>query len=165
MTYIGVGVGLALVLQFVRVFRMPQGGSVSLETLPIVILAFAFGPRIGMLSGLLFGILQLMLDAYIVHPVQLLLDYPLPFAAIGLAGLWKERKALSLALAYFLRFLFHFISGVVFFGEYAPEGSNVLVYSAVYNGSYLIPEAIIVGLVGVWLWRRIESRGFISLEG
>jgi len=65
------------------------------------------------------------------------LDYPLAFGALGLAGLFSSNVVLATFVGIFGRFLAHFISGVVWFGQYAPEGTPVAVYSAIYNGSYL----------------------------
>ncbi|MBB6451247.1 thiamine transporter [Geomicrobium halophilum] len=145
---------LALILSFVS-FPGPwaQGGSVSLMMVPIFIMAFRHGWRVGVLTGLLVGIVNLMYNAYIVHPIQLLLDYPLPYAALGLAGLFAIRNRtgklslgwalLGLLFAAFLRFLSHGISGVIWFGSLAPDGMNVYLYSFVYNASYLLPEVLI----------------------
>lgn len=161
--YIGISLALSAVLSMVKLVSLPQGGSVCLEALPIVVMAFLFGPKIGVLTGLLWGLLQLLIGPFIVHPAQLLLDYPLPYAALGLAGLWANRKYLGIILGFGIRLVFHVISGVVFFSEYAPEGTPVLTYSLIYNGSFLIPEAILVGVVGYWLWRRLVQNGIASL--
>lgn len=159
---IGVALALAAVLSMVKLFQMPQGGSVSLETLPIIIMALLYGPRIGILTGFMYGLFQLLLGPFIVHPIQLLLDYPLPFAALGLAGIWKKRQPLGIAVGFAFRLSFHVISGAVFFAEYAPEGVPVWQYSLGYNSSYIVPEAILIGLLGIWLSRSIERRGILS---
>ncbi|EGL83857.1 thiamine transporter YuaJ [Caldalkalibacillus thermarum TA2.A1] len=97
-----------------------------------------------------------------VHPVQLVLDYPLAFALLGTAGLFALHKAhtpgkmiglatTGIVLASGLRFLSHFVSGVVWFGAYAPEGMPVAIYSALYNLSYLLPEMIISLLIVIFL--------------
>jgi thiamine transporter len=132
----------------------PQGGSVSLVMVPILVLAFRRGLVAGLVAGLIVGILKAMLGGYIVHPIQLLLDYPVPYMAIGLAGLFSLRPnrslkynisiaTLGILLATSIRLLSHYLSGVVWFGEYAPEGMPVHLYSIVYNVSYLVPEIII----------------------
>jgi len=81
--------------------------------------------------------------SYIIDPVQALLDYPLAFAALGLAGVFKKHPLLGVAVGVCGRFLAHFVSGVVFFAVYAPAGMHPVVYSAIYNGSYLLLEFII----------------------
>lgn len=144
---IGVAVALAMVLQFVKVLKMPQGGSVSLEMVPIFYLAFRRGPKSGILAGMLFGFGKLLVEPYIIHPVQLIMDYPLPFAAIGLAGFLRWRPLLGTLLGSAARFFVHFLSGVIFFASYAPEGQSPIVYSAIYNASYIIPELIISAII------------------
>ena len=142
-------IALAFVLSYIRLYKLPQGGSITLASmLPIFLFAYAYGVAPGMLVGAAFGILQFIQDAYLVHPIELLLDYPLAFALLGLAGLanrFSDKWGLipGIILGTFGRFVCAFLSGVIFFGMYAPEGQSVLVYSAVYNGFYLIPEAII----------------------
>jgi len=81
----------------------------------------------------------------VVHPIQLLLDYVLPFAVLGVAGFFKKEKLMPLgaAVAGFGRFVVHFISGFVFFYMYAPEGQSVFMYNLIYNGSYMLPDTII----------------------
>ncbi len=142
-------IALAFILSYIRLYKMPQGGSITLASmLPIFMFAYAYGVGPGMLVGMAYGILQFIQDAYFVHPVELLLDYPLAFAMLGLAGLAKGSDSMSslipgILLGSFGRFLCAFISGLVFFAAYTPEGQNAIVYAIVYNGTYLIPETII----------------------
>ncbi len=105
----------------------------------------AYGPTAGVAAGTIYGVLQLVQGAYVVHPIQLLLDYVLPFAVLGIAGFFKKEKLMPLgaALAGLCRFLVHFISGFVFFYMYAPEGQSVFMYNLIYNGSYMLPETVI----------------------
>lgn len=87
---LSVAAALSTALSFVRLFEMPQGGSVTLDMVPIFYVAFWSGPWIGIGAGALSGVLQLLLRPFVVHPVQLLLDYPLAMAACGLAGLFRR---------------------------------------------------------------------------
>ncbi len=142
-------IALSFVLSYIRLYRVPQGGSITLASmLPLFLFSYAYGVAPGFLAGAAYGILQFIQSAYFVHPVELLLDYPLAFAMLGLAGIARGKKSngmllLGIVLGALGRFLCAFLAGVIFFGEYAPEGQSVLVYSAVYNGLYLIPEAAI----------------------
>jgi len=114
---------------------MPQGGTITpASMLPMILFAVVFGPVAGMIAGVGYGLLQLIQDPYVVHWAQLLLDYPLAFGAIGMAGLSRNNIPVAVLIGGFGRFLMHFISGFVFFGSYAPPGSNVIMYSLVYNG-------------------------------
>lgn len=141
-------IAAAVALSYVKVWEMPQGGSVTLGSMvPILLVGLRHGPGWGILAGVLDGLLQFWLDPYFYHPVQVLLDYPIAFGLLGLAGLargharWAAAWLGSLAIAG--RFTAHVIAGVVFFGQFAPEGQSPLVYSLIYNGSYLLPEAVL----------------------
>lgn len=151
-------VGAALLLSFIKLFRMPYGGSISLEMLPIFILAFRRGGKTGMIGGALLGLLKLLISPYFLHPIQLVLDYPLPFAVLGVAGfgLLRQNKFLGIAVGTFLRYLVHVVAGVVFFAEYAPEGTPALIYSLSYNAWYIVPEAIIMMIAIYFLAKRRE---------
>lgn len=151
-------VAAAVILSFVRLFQMPQGGSVSLEMLPIFILSFRHGGKVGMAGGALLGVVKLLISPYVIHPVQLLLDYPVPFMLLGAAGFGflQRNRVLGVSVGAFLRYLTHVVAGAVFFAEYAPEGTPVWVYSAGYNASYMVPETILVAVVVLVLSRRRE---------
>jgi len=87
--------------------------------------------------------IQLMLVPFVVHPAQFLLDYPIAFGALGLAGLFQKRPFIGINIGIAGRFISHFASGVIFFAQYAPAGMAPIAYSAFYNGSYLLPELAI----------------------
>lgn len=162
---VAVAVALAVALSFWKVFTMPQGGSVSLDMVPLLLLAVRRGTPVGLLGGLLFGLLKLLINPYIVHPVQVVLDYPLAFAVLGFAGLWVRygtkhvdyiRNGLSIGFGLALRFLSHLISGIIFFGEFAPEGTPGWLYSLTYNAAYYLPEMIVALVVVLVLISRRE---------
>lgn len=142
-------IAATLVLEQLRIFHMPQGGSVTLGGMVplILLLAYLEGPVVGAIGGCLYGFLNMMQDPYILHPVQVLFDYPLPYMCMGLAGLLPAHRIASTALAFIARFACHFISGVVFFASYAPEGMNPAVYSMVFNATYLVPDFIICFII------------------
>jgi thiamine transporter len=128
-------------------FRLPQGGSINLGMIPIFWIALRRGWKIGVFSGGVFGVVDLAIEPFIVHPAQLLLDYPLPFALLGLAGLFKMYPILGVAIGGIGRFISHFVSGVIYFADYAPPGVSPIIYSAIYNGTYIIPSIIICAIV------------------
>ena len=148
LTEAALAIALAAVLGLMKVFEMPLGGSISLEMVPLILLSLRQGWKVGILAGLAYGFLSLLIPpTFIVHPVQLVFDYPGAFAALGLAGLFSPTvrgAILGSILAVAARFVSHFISGVVFFASYAPEGWNPYVYSAAYNAAYLVPSLIVV---------------------
>lgn len=150
MVEIAVAAALSLILGFLRIYRMPYGGSVTLEMVPIFVVSLRHGTRSGAWSGLILGILKLFLDAYIIHPVQLVMDYPLPYAVLGIAGLFAHQPIVGVILGTAARYVVHVLAGVVFWASYAPEGMGPWVYSLTYNASYLVPNAILAALV-IWL--------------
>jgi thiamine transporter len=153
-------VALTFVLGLIKVFQMPFGGSISLEMVPLILLALRQGPFVGVVAGAAYGLLDLAIEPFIVHPVQVLFDYPLAFGVLGLAGFFAPTvrgAILGTVVAVLARFLCHFISGVVFFASYAPEGWNPLVYSAAYNLAYLVPSLVIALVAVVVLLRALEG--------
>ena len=146
MARIGLALALATILDFIKVIDLPNGiGSINLgSVVPIIVIALFYGAEIGMLTGLLFGLINLIISPYIVHPLQVLFDYPLPYMAVGLAGYFKNRKLIGASVGMFFKFIFHFISGFLFFGQFAPNGWSPALYSFVANASYVGSNLIIV---------------------
>lgn len=142
--HIGLMLALTVILHNFRLYHMPQGGSVTLGAMiPLLLIAFRYGPVGGYLAGFVYGLINLIQDPYILHPIQVLFDYPLPYMALGLAGHFKDRMLLGAIVGISGRFLCHFVSGAIFFGSYAPVGMSPYWYSLVFNATYLIPELII----------------------
>lgn len=148
-TRIGIALALATILHLVKLVDLPNGaGSINLGSMvPILIISFMYGPEIGMLTGFLFGVIYLIISPYILHPIQVLFDYPLPFMAVGLAGFFKNKKLLGTTLGMFIRFIFHFISGVLFFGEFAPKGWSPVLYSFIVNGSVVLGNLLVILII------------------
>ena len=138
-------VALATVLSYIKIFSLPQGGSVTAASMvPILWLALRRGPKVGLFAATLYGIVQFALPPYyVVNVAQLLLDYPIAFGLLGLAGFFQKRPFIGVSLGIIGRFTAHFFSGIIFFAIYAPEGMNPAVYSAVYNGGYMLVELVI----------------------
>ena len=161
LTEAALAVALAFVLGLIKVFEMPFGGSISLEMVPLILLALRQGPWVGIAAGAAYGLLDLITPpVFAVHPVQVLFDYPLAFGVLGLAGFFRPTvrgAILGTVVAVFARFLCHFVSGVVFFASYAPEGWNPYLYSAVYNAAYLVPSLAVALIAVVVLLRALEA--------
>ena len=151
LSYAAMCIAIAFVLSCIKLFRMPQGGSVTpAAMLPLIMFALACGPLQGLVVGCAFGLLQMIEDFYVIHPVQLLVDYPMAYAALTLGCLAlllpqkydRFRLPLAVLLGYLGRYLMATLSGAVFFADYAGE-QNAWVYSLVYNISYLGVEALL----------------------
>jgi len=144
----GIVIAMFLVLGQVKLYVMPMGGSVTAGSMvPLFVFAYRWGGKYGILAGMAAGVLDFILGVkYSFHPVSLLFDYPIAYGMLGLAGFFGK-NALGVFGGIFTgllgRFACHVLSGVVVFYSYAPAGQNPLVYSILYNGSFLLPECII----------------------
>ena len=141
------GIALAMVTSYIKVWEMPMGGSITLMSmLFICLIGYWFGPKYGLLAGAAYGLLQFIVDPYMLTIPQVILDYPLAFGALGLSGFFSNRKY-GLQIGYFAgvlgRFLCSTLSGVIFFASFTPKGMNPWAYSAMYQGGYLGAEAVI----------------------
>lgn len=149
--YGGICISISFVLSYIRIFHLPQGGSITLASMfPLILYSMIFGPVAGIIAGLAYGMLQLIQDMWVVNIAQLLLDYPLAFGCIGLAGIAPKaiknihlRTFLAVTVALIGRGAMHVISGWIFFADYAPEGMNPFIYSLGYNGTVILGELVI----------------------
>ena len=135
-------IAVAFVLsEFVPTLKLPYGGKISWFSMFFVCLVgYFFGPRTGLIASLSYGLLQLIMGTSIVHTIQLSLAY----TCLGSTGFFHNKKY-GLAKGYIIgvtgRYICHVTSGIVFFAEYA-EG-NVIIYSLIYNLTYILPEVIL----------------------
>ena len=137
---------VTFVLNQVTLFRMPHGGSITAFSMfALFLVSYLFGPRQGILAGLAYGLIDLVINPYVIHPVQLFMDYPLGFGAIGIGGLLSNTD-FGMIKGYCLgvlgRYLVVVISGIIFWGMYAAEGFNAVSWSFFYNMTYILPEAV-----------------------
>jgi len=157
MAYAALSIALAFVLSYIKIWRMPNSGSVTLASmLPLMLFAASYGVGPGLLAGAAYGMLQYLQGGYFVHPLQFLLDYPLAFALIGLAGLYrflpKAWSKWSLYAAMVLGALGRCLSATlagIFYWDTAPWASLV------YNGAYLVPDTLICIVLAVFVGKRI----------
>lgn len=148
-------VALSAVLYYFVIFSMPQGGRVTAGSMiPIFWLALRRGAKVGILTGIVFGLIVLMIEPFVFHPAQVLLDYPIAFGLLGLAGFFRQIPLLGVGVGMFGRFIAHFITGIIFFASFVPEGMSPALYSAIYNGSYLLVEFIVSIIIIYILVRR-----------
>ncbi len=171
LAFAGITVSLSFALSYVKLWEMPQGGSVTLfSMLPIMLFSYVYGAKKGILIGFIYGMLQAVQDPYIIHPAQFLLDYPVAFALTGFAGALKDVKvldkipqlkfALSALIGGSLRFVAHVLSGVFAFGAYALDKgqSNFFAYSAAYNSFVFVDLALVI-VAGVMVF---SSKAFVK---
>lgn len=154
LAYCAVAVALAYAASFVKLFPLPYGGSVTLMSmLFIVLIANWYGVRTGILVGFAYGVLQFLQEPYFLSPFQVCCDYVLAFAALGLAGLFRNRKnglLLGYIAAVLARGVFHTLGGYLYWMDYMPENFPQALrnlYPIVYNYSYLLAEGLITVIV------------------
>ena len=167
LVYGALSITLAFVLSYFKLFSLPFGGTVTLlSMLPIFAYAAYFGPVNGFTAAFAFSLLQVIQGAYIVHPIQFILDYFVAFTCLGLASFFPKNLPLGAAVGGFARMMASTISGAVFFGSYAADYgfTNVWAYSLVYNfftiGVDTILCVVVVALPPVQrLFKRVFSKG------
>ncbi len=148
-------IAIAQILGYIKLFPMwPNGGSITLAAFPIALYAVRWGLGRGLLAGFIFGILQLFLDeAYAWGWQSMLLDYLVAYTPLGLAGLFRGKAwgiFPGILLGNLGRFIVHYISGVTIYRIYEPTNipgigtfDGAELYSLVYNGSYMLPCALL----------------------
>lgn len=165
---VGMYSAVAFLLYLIHFITYPQGGGITLfSMLPIMLLSIFYGTTVGVTGGLIFGLLKLLNGAFIVHPVQFLLDYILANMALGLTGVfgWNKRLKINLGaiISVSLSVFISILSGVIFFGQYAPKGMNVWIYSCIYNissaGVEGILTIIVMNLLPIKKLKSMANRG------
>ncbi len=147
LVFCAMSLALGTLLSEIKIIDFPWGGSATLLSMLVICLpGYLFGLGAGLMTGVAYGVLQILVDPYILFPLQLVMDYLLAFGALGLSGLFASSKN-GLVKGYLAgilgRYVFVVLSGCIFFAEYAWEGWPVVPYSLVYNGIYIFAEAAI----------------------
>lgn len=176
---------LSFALSYVKIFEMPMGGSVTLASmLPIMLISIRHGTLTGIATGFVYSLTQLFqaftsgnvfpyCETGVALAVCILLDYLIPFTLLGLAGLAKEFKLtkkselnvyVGIVSSVFLRFVCHFVTGVVIWGQWAPDGMGKYVYSLVYNGGFLSADFAICIVCAALMFRNREIRKLANLD-
>lgn len=149
-----VALALAYVTSYIKIFKLPFGGSVTLfSMLFIVLIGYWYGIKVGILTGLVYGIFQFLQEPYVLSFFQVCCDYILAFAALGLAGLFAKQSHGLLKgyiIAVIARGAFHSLGGYLYWMGYMPDNfpkSLTAVYPILYNYSYLLAEGIITVII------------------
>ncbi len=168
---------LALILDIVPFLKFkiwPMGGSISFAMIPVFILAFRWGMKGGLLSGFLWGILQIATgNAYILNFWQGLIEYALAFTVLGLSGIVAvslqqairdkqtgriiRNVVIGVLIGGSARFLMHFLAGIIFFSDAVPTGQPAWLYSLLYNISYMVPSMIICMAATYFLFTKQQQ--------
>ena len=147
-------VALAVVLNFFKMDLGPEGGSVNLVFIPLMLYSVRWGAGWGMLAGAVFGTLKALIGGGISYGWQsILLDYSVAYALVGLSGLLKDRLTISVLLGSLGCMLSFVLSGVLVWGDYLPETfwglpmTNIWLYSIIYNGSFVAVNGVVAGII------------------
>ena len=162
-----VALALAYVTSYIKIFKLPFGGSVTLfSMLFIVLIGYWYGIKVGILTGLVYGIFQcpqrrspcgifqFLQEPYVLSFFQVCCDYILAFGAMGLSGLFTKSRKHGLLKAYILAILargaFHALGGYLYWMDYMPDNfpkSLTALYPIIYNYSYILLEGVLTIVV------------------
>ena len=158
-------VAMAQVISYLKLFELPNGGSITVGMLPIFLYCARWGFGPGMMASFVFSVLQLLLDgAYAWGWESMIGDYIVAFTVLGVAGLFSRQKGgffIGIAAGCAARFLVAYVVGATIWAEYMPDvffGMTMTTpwfYSAVYNGSYIVIDMILCLVVGALLWKPL----------
>ncbi len=153
-------IALAEILSFLPLYKLPWGGSIDLAMLPILLFCTRWGFGAGMLMAFAHGILQTLFEGGIAIGWESLLgDFLIAYGVLGVAGIFKRRFVLGASVACTARFLVHYVVGATIWASYMPEKffgmtmTSPWIYSALYNGAYMIPDFLLIVLVYFLLCR------------
>ena len=157
-------IAIAFALGRVKLFTMPNGGSVTpAAMLPLIIIGLRRGPKWGFLGCIVYGILDFMLDGgFALNLWSILLDYLLAYGALGVSGFFKGKKNgvwIAMPVAVAARFVFVFLSGVTVWADYtASSFGDIWLFSLTYQASYLLPELALMYVIAFAMrmaWPRL----------
>ncbi|MBE7020272.1 MAG: energy-coupled thiamine transporter ThiT [Ruminococcaceae bacterium] len=160
-------IALAATLSFFKILEFGNGGSVTMGSMvPVILVSFMLEFKWGVITSFVYSLLQMLLQGIAAPPVEsffwyflvILLDYILAFTVLGFAGYITSgirnkriRIIFGTVTVVLMRFICHLLSGIIIWGVYAPEGQSVLVYSLLYNGSYMLGELIVTVIVMLFI--------------
>jgi len=166
-------VALATVLSYIKVYTLPNGGSITAASMvPIIIIALTCDFKTAIMTSLTYSVIQMMIGFYppptqdfISFMIVIFCDYVIAFGALGLAGIFAKPfgnkrigAVFATVMVTFIRFVCHYISGITIWASYAPEGTPVWLYSLTYNGSYMLVEGIISVIVIAFIYDSIKTK-------
>ena len=153
-------IAVAEILSFLPLYKLPWGGSIDFAMLPILLFCTRWGFGPGMLVSFAHAILQTLFEGGIAIGWESILgDFLIAYAVLGTAGLFKGKFYRATAVACTLRFLVHYVVGATIWAEYMPETffkmtmTSPWIYSALYNGAYMLPDMVMVMVLGFVLLR------------
>ena len=161
-------IAMAEILSLIKLYEFPNGGSITLEMLPIILFAARYGCGWGSLAGLVYGTITYLIgNKFSVDWTTIICDYFIAFVALGFgAGLLSRRKwsvYYGTVIGGVLRFLAHFLVGVFVWGKWMPDTflgkpmTSPWIYSLIYNGSYMLPSIVLCLVVFALLYKPLRK--------
>ena len=162
---------LAQVLGYLKLWELPNGGSVTLSMLPIFLFCVRWGFGPGMIVAFAHSLLQTMFEGGIAIGWQSILgDFVIAYSILGLAGLFKGKFYLATVVACVARFLVHYVVGATIWAEYMPETffnmtmTSPWIYSALYNAAYMLVDMLAILLVGFILMKTPAKKYLLGTD-
>ncbi len=152
LVFSAIALALAVVTSFIKLFELPMGGSVTLfSMLFVTLVGYWYGPSKGIIAAIVYGVLQFIITPYFLSVPQVICDYVLAFGSLGLSGFFRKMKyglQIGYLVSIFGRFVFAWLSGILFFAAYAADsGYAAPIYSLLYNGSYIGLEGVVTLII------------------
>lgn len=147
-------IAAAEILSFLPLYKLPWGGSIDFAMLPILLFCVRWGFGPGMLMSIAHGVLQMLFEGGIAIGWESILgDFLIAYGVLGVAGLFRGKFCLGATVACAVRFLVHYVVGATIWAAYMPEQffgmtmTTPWLYSALYNGAYMLPDLVILLVV------------------
>ena len=185
LTECAIMLALSFALSCAKLFEMPMGGSVTIASmLPVMLISIKYGISVGLATSFTYSLTQMLqaLASANVFPycetvgtlvLCILFDYIVPFTLLGLAGLFHKLKItkntelnvyIGIVSTVVLRFICHFVTGVVIWGQWAPDGMGKYLYSFLYNAGFLSLDFIICIVCAILMFRKAELRRLVNID-
>lgn len=155
LVFCSAALALGFITSYLKLFELPWGGAVTLlSMLFICLIGYWYGLKVGLMTGLAYGILQFIQGgSFILSPMQVCLDYLFAFTALGFSGLFSNSKGgliKGYILGIFLRGVFNSLAGYLYWRDYMPDNfpkALVSIYPIAYNYSYIAAEGVITVII------------------
>ena len=164
-------IALAEILSLLPFYRFPWGGAIDLAMLPVILVCVRWGFGPGILAATAHALLQTLLEGGIAIGWQSIVgDFLVAYMVLGLGGLLRGKFVTATLLSCAARFLVHYVVGATIWAEYMPESffgmtmTTPWVYSALYNGAYMLPNTALVLIAGLLLMRTPAKKYLLGQD-
>ena len=144
-------------------FKMPQGGTLGLGVIPLILASYHLGWKKGLLVGVLSVVLQFMTgQMYLVQNsdgfslfqifLQFMMEYPVAFGVYGLSSLFPNYGKFStgVMVTNLIRLALHVIAGTIYWATPLPASIS-------YNAWYMVPTMLLSLVIVPLIMSRLKS--------